>query len=258
MPPITVPDFVKKWAASTRTERAASQEHFIDLCRLLGEQTPNEADQTGDHYAFEKGAEKTGGGDGFADVWLNGHFAWEYKGKHKDLRAAYKQLTDYHEALGNPPLLVVCDMERFEVHTKWTNTETWTYRFRSADIATDLVTEVVTAAGPAWDAPSLPALQVLQALSENPERLKPGRTTEQLTAEAVSLFGEISDEMRKWKVEDMRIARFITKNDVLYVRDRCRPASARDLLGNYSEQPRAGCRVPLAVGRPVQDDEHRH
>ena len=62
-------EFAAKWLGSTRNERAASQEHFIDLCRLLGEQTPNEADPHGEFYAFEKGAEKVGGGDGFADVW---------------------------------------------------------------------------------------------------------------------------------------------------------------------------------------------
>jgi hypothetical protein len=51
------------------------------LCRLLGVQTPNEADQSGRDYAFERGAEKVAGGDGFADVWKRGYFAWEYKGK---------------------------------------------------------------------------------------------------------------------------------------------------------------------------------
>ena len=65
---ITLPAFIAKWAASTRTERAAAQEHFIDLCRLLGQSTPNDADPTGDFYAFEKGAAKTAGGDGWADV----------------------------------------------------------------------------------------------------------------------------------------------------------------------------------------------
>jgi len=33
-------------------ERAAAQEHFIDLCRMLGQPTPNDADPTGDWYAF--------------------------------------------------------------------------------------------------------------------------------------------------------------------------------------------------------------
>ena len=65
---MTPAEFAQKWAGNTRTERAASQEHFIDLCRMLGVKTPNEADPTGDWYAFEKGAEKTSGGDGFADV----------------------------------------------------------------------------------------------------------------------------------------------------------------------------------------------
>lgn len=117
MPTMSLTDFTAKWTATTRTERAASQEHFIDLCRLLGQPTPNEADKTGDFYAFEKGTAKTGGGDGFADVWRRGYFAWEYKGKHKHLGVAYQQLLQYRENLENPPLLVVCDLERFEVHT---------------------------------------------------------------------------------------------------------------------------------------------
>jgi len=202
--------FVQKWAASRGAERPTAQEHFIDLCRLLNEKTPNEADPSGDFYAFEKGA-KTLNGDGFADVWLKGHFAWEYKGKHKDLGAAYKQVQTYREALGNPPLLVISDIERFEVHTNWTNTETWIYHFRNADIALDEPVEVSTYGGPAADAPKLTALEVLKALFEEPERLKPLRTTEQITQEAAKLFGRITDDLRKWKVEDMRIARFVTR-----------------------------------------------
>ena len=38
----------------TTAEKAGSQSHFIDLCRLLGEPTPHEADPTGESYAFEK------------------------------------------------------------------------------------------------------------------------------------------------------------------------------------------------------------
>jgi hypothetical protein len=68
-PTMTPAQFVTKWIGSTRTERAAAQEHFIDICRMLGVATPNEADPDGDEYAFEKGAGKVEGGDGFADVW---------------------------------------------------------------------------------------------------------------------------------------------------------------------------------------------
>jgi len=110
-------EFVQKWAAAKGSERGQSQEHFIDLCRLLAEKTPSEADPSRSFYTFEQGA-LTPDGDRFADVWLKDHFAWEYKGKHKDLVDAYKQVNGYREALGNPPLLVVSDMERFEVHTK--------------------------------------------------------------------------------------------------------------------------------------------
>jgi len=202
--------FVKKWAASKGSERATAQEHFIDLCQLLNEKTPNEADPSGDFYAFEKGAKKLDG-DGFADVWLKGHFAWEYKGKHKDLQAAYKQVQTYREALGNPPLLVVCDIEHFEIHTNWTNTEKWIYRFRNADITSDAKVDVSTVSGPAPDAPALSALQVLKALFEDPQRLKPQKTTDQITQDAARMFGKISDELRKWKVDDMRIARLVTR-----------------------------------------------
>jgi len=42
------------------------------------------------------------------------------QGKHKDLDAAYDQLLLYREALENPPLLVVCDLDRILVHTNFT------------------------------------------------------------------------------------------------------------------------------------------
>jgi hypothetical protein len=71
---------------------------------------------------FEKGALKTGGGDGWADVWKRGCFAWEYKSPGKDLGAALKQLQYYVRSLENPPLLIVSDMYRIELRTNWTNT----------------------------------------------------------------------------------------------------------------------------------------
>ena len=56
--------FIAKWHANVRNERAASQEHFLDLCALLDEPTPN-SDPTGAAYAFEKGATKASGGEGW-------------------------------------------------------------------------------------------------------------------------------------------------------------------------------------------------
>lgn len=217
---MTPAEFVRKWTATTRTERAAAQEHFIDLCRMLGEKTPNEADPSGDFYAFEKGAAKSSGEDGFADVWLDGHFGWEYKGKRKDLNAAYVQLLNYHEALNQPPLLVVCDLDRFEVHTKWAGKESWIYRFRLADLVTDTPADLVNVAGAKPRNPKqLTSMQVLRALFQDPRILEPERTTDDITKEAAEIFGKLAEGLRQWKdpttgerlVDDMRIARFITK-----------------------------------------------
>src|SRR5450759_4461588 len=110
---MTPSEFAAKWRGVTTGERASAQSHFGDLCRMLGEPTPTDADPTGSWYAFEKGAEKFDGRDGFADVWKKGFFAWEYKGKRKDLKAALRQLVDYKDALENPPLLVVSDLARY-------------------------------------------------------------------------------------------------------------------------------------------------
>ena len=80
-PTLTPREFAQKWGDNTQKESSTSREHFIDLCRMLGEPTPNEADPTGSQYAFEKSVTKAAGGDGFADVWKKDFFGWEYKGK---------------------------------------------------------------------------------------------------------------------------------------------------------------------------------
>ncbi len=167
MPSLPLTDFTAKWRASTSTERAASQEHFIDLCRVLDQPTPNEADPTGDFYAFEKGVAKTSGGHGFADVWKRGHFGWEYKGKRKNLTAAYQQLLQYHENLENPPLLVVCDLNRVEVHTKFSATAKRVFAFDLDDLQKNEPTSST----------ALPPLEVLRAVFTNPARLRPDQTT---------------------------------------------------------------------------------
>ncbi len=138
--PLSIPEFVARYKASTLTERAAAQSHFIDLCDVLGQAHPAAADQTGDTFTFEKHVSRLKGGKGFADVWKRGYFAWEYKGKHRDLQAAYLQLADYREDLENPPLLVVCDQDRFEVHTNFTGTAKQVYSFTLTDLQSPLPT----------------------------------------------------------------------------------------------------------------------
>jgi hypothetical protein len=186
---------VAKWQGSTRAERAAAQEHFIDLCRMLGQPTPNDADPTGDWYAFEKGAGKAEGGEGWADVWMRDHFAWEYKGKRKDLAAAYSQLNGYREALGNPPLLVVCDLARFEIHTNFTNTVPRVYRFTLDDLAAD---------------PGEP-LRILRAVFTDPESLRPTRLREELTERAAKDFADLATALRSRGHHPHSVAHFLDR-----------------------------------------------
>ena len=122
--PITPQEFVSKWKRVTSREKQTYQEHFIDLCRLVDQQTPNEADPTGARYAFEMGAAKTSGGQGWADVAKLGYFGWEYKAKDADLDKAYEQLLRYRDALNNPPLLIVSDINNIVIRTNYTNLPT--------------------------------------------------------------------------------------------------------------------------------------
>jgi MmeI, helicase spacer domain/MmeI, N-terminal domain len=190
---MTPSQFIKKWKAANLKERSAAQEHFIDLCRLLGEQTPAEADPDGEWYCFERGASKLTGGDGWADVWKRGHFGWEYKGKHKDLKAAYVQLQQYSVALENPPLMVVCDMERFRIHTNWTNTVQNTYELTLDDLHEP------------------DQRQHLKWVFTDPERLKPGKTRQTLTEETAEQFASLAQRLRARGHDPQAVAHFINR-----------------------------------------------
>jgi type II restriction/modification system DNA methylase subunit YeeA len=194
-------DFIHRWQGSRLTERSAAQSHFIDLCDVLGQPRPADVDQEGAFYTFEKGVAKTGGGQGFADVWLRGHFAWEYKKQHANLDAAYRQLLNYQEDLENPPLLVVSDSARFEVHARFTNTVTKVYAFSLADLADPL----------AVPGASLSALDVLRALFTDPEQLRPKQTTAQVTEVAAREFAQLASSLNRAGVEPEPAAHYLMR-----------------------------------------------
>src|SRR5918911_3206527 len=173
----------------------------MDLCALLAEPTPTDADPTGENYAFERGATKTTGGEGWADVWKRGCFAWEYKGKRKSLKVAYDQLLQYREDLENPPLLVVCDLNRFEVHTNFTGTAKRVYAFDLAALASP----VPPPTG------ALPPLEVLRALFADPERLRPQQTTAQVTEQAASEFAALAESLRRRGHDPEQAAHFLMR-----------------------------------------------
>ncbi len=195
---MTPAEFKRKWARYSGKETAAYQEHFNDLCALLGEPTPAAADPTGsESFCFQKRVVKdeelfalAESGRvaeepepererGFADVWKRGCFAWEYKGKKKNLDAAYQQLLRYRESLLNPPLLVVCDFDRYIIRTNFNGTVQETYEFTNANI----------------DDPKF--LQLLGAVFTNPEFLKPQRTTDEVTEKLAQQIGEVARLLQK-------------------------------------------------------------
>ena len=51
-PNMHITEFIRKWKASKLKERSGSQEHFLDLCHVLGQRTPSEADPEGKCYLF--------------------------------------------------------------------------------------------------------------------------------------------------------------------------------------------------------------
>src|SRR4051812_20404026 len=190
---MTPDQFIAKWKAAELKERAAAQSHFIDLCRMLDEPAPTDADPKGEWYAFERGATKTTGGEGWADVWKRDHFGWEYKGKRKDLNAAFAQLQQYAIALKTPPLLVVCDMDRFQIHTNWTNSVSEVHEFSLENLRDPNVR------------------QKLKWVFSDPERLKPGKTRQTLTEEAAAEFAALAQKLRNRGHDPAAVAHFVNR-----------------------------------------------
>jgi hypothetical protein len=57
---LTPQAFAEKWGKSKLSERSAYQQHFLDLCGMLGQPTPAEVDPEGEFYTFEKGVQRPG------------------------------------------------------------------------------------------------------------------------------------------------------------------------------------------------------
>ena len=187
---MTPDDFIRKWDGVKLKEKQASQEHFLDLCALVGVNSPAQADPEGAWFCFEKGASKAGGGEGWADVWRRGCFAWEYKSPGKDLDAAFKQLQLYTPALAYPPLLIVSDIDVIRIHTAFTGMVPVCHVLTVADLR-----------DPA-------TLALLKAAFLQPERLKPTVKTSELTEQAAAQLGALAQTWRGRGHDPLRVAHF--------------------------------------------------
>ena len=147
---------------------------------------------------------------GFADVWKKGCFAWEYKGKKKNLEEAYRQLLRYRESLLNPPLLVVCDFERYIVRTNFSGTVQEAHEFTNDQV----------------DRPD--HLKILRSVFSDPDYLKPQRTTAQVTENLAGTIAEVARSLQEREAvelgdaksraemtfaqrKNLRIARFLNR-----------------------------------------------
>lgn len=190
---MTPQEFVNKWKGISQKERSVAQTHFNDLCDLLDEPKPLDVDPDGTFYAFEKGATKTTGGDGWADVWRENCFAWEYKGKHKDLDKAYAQIQKYAVALNNPPLLIVCDIERIRIVTNWTNHASTTHEITLEDLLNP------------------DKRTFLKLAFQGSEQLRSKVTREQLTKIAAQRFATLAYDLEKQGHDPLAVAHFVNR-----------------------------------------------
>ncbi|MCD0174581.1 hypothetical protein IHN32_01260, partial [Deinococcus sp. 14RED07] len=195
-------EFAVKWRdlAPRLTERAAYQEHWRDLCALLGERGPTDAGDP-DNYAFEKHVKKAGTGEtGFADVFRRGHFIAEYKGHGKSLGKALQQALLYARELDNPPLLIVSDLNVIEIHTNFTGSSPRTLRITLDDIERD-----------APVGGDLTALQVLRAAFRDPGRLDPRQLRERVTQDATAQIGQVAQALAARGTAPIPAAHFLMR-----------------------------------------------
>jgi hypothetical protein len=183
--PLDLTSFAIKWQQTQLAEKSAYQQHFRDLCEALGVPHPTEEDIVGTDYTFEKRVTKVGGGRGYVDVWKRDAFAFEYKRPDEDLNKAYKQLIQYHEDLGNPPLLIVCDHKQFEVHTKFESQRSRVYKFDLEELRKNQ---------PIPTSAVLPQ-DVLRYVFGDRNKLRPEAVTERVTRDAATDLLKLAQQL---------------------------------------------------------------
>ena len=187
-------EFIDRWIGCQQTERAAAQSHFVDLCALLDEPTPIEADPEGRDYAFEYRTRNSFAGDGFADVFKRHHFGWEYKRPKSDLNGALAQLRRYAPALDNPPLLIVSDIaHEFRIHTNITNTVARTEIIKLPDLLEGS------------------ARTMLKRAFNEPEWFRPHRQRDDLTTDTAKKIAALAESMRARGNDPREVAHFLCK-----------------------------------------------
>ena len=184
-------DFIHTWQDNPLSERASAQSHFIGLCGLLDLAPPSP--KTVGAFEFEKGATKTTGGDGWADVWLKGAFAWEYKKAKANLDKAYEQVQRYAPALDNPPLLIVSDTQSIVIRTAFTGAVQERHDISIEDLINGETRDL------------------LRRAFVDPASFRPKRTRADLTEDAAATFADLALRLRQKGFEAQDVAHFVNR-----------------------------------------------
>ncbi len=191
---MTPDKFISDWKHSTLNERQGAQTHFNQLCALIDVPEPS-GTSLRDGYGFEVNVDKVGGGQGYADAWKRGCFAWEYKSPGSDLGQALRQLKLYASDLENPPLLIVSGMRRIEIHTNWTNMVQETHTLALDDLADARLRQKLK-----W------------AFSEDTvAELKPRRSANATTEEVARDFVRLAQNLRERGHAPEQVAHFVNR-----------------------------------------------
>jgi len=185
MPKLSPKDFVAKWenpANLELNESQMAQTHFNDICALVDHPDPI-AFGDNEIFSFEFANIKPDGRKGRADVFYRARFIWEYKGFHANLDKAYQQLLFYKDDLGNPPLLITCDIRTIIIHTNYTNTVKKSHVILFEDLVK-------------WDGVDKLNLIFNGSIAEIEAKFKPQETREYITQATANEFMGIVEGVR--------------------------------------------------------------
>lgn len=213
--------FISKWGPSgsgfALNERQGAQQHFLELCNVIGVEQPTGVNDGVTDYLFEKQTLMLGERRGYADVFKRNVFAWEYKAPGKSLDGALSQLMRYAMALGNPPLLVVSDRNIIEIHTHFTGRPTERHEIRLSDLSDPSKREL------------------LRKCFEQPEWFCPATTNKQITEQAAHAFATTAERLREKGVGHQVTSHFLTQCMFCFFAEDVGLLPARmfaDLVGN--------------------------
>src|SRR6185295_14760148 len=113
--------------------------------------------------------------------------------KYKDLNDAYRQLQVYRESLGSPPLLIVSDIARTEIHTNFTGTKKEVHFIDLKDFTESA------------------ALDKLRRVFTDPESFKPQITVEKITRDVAAEIGQLALALQKKGHKPLDVAHFLMK-----------------------------------------------